>query len=38
MQENVVSVRVPRPAGDAFPARMVWRDADGKPVRAVKRR
>jgi hypothetical protein len=30
VQENVLSVHVPRGAGDAFPRRMVWRSADGR--------
>ena len=37
VHENVLRVRVPRGPGDAFPARMVWRSADGKIVRVVKR-
>lgn len=37
VRENVLSVRVPRDAGDAFPARMVWRAADGSVLRIVKR-
>jgi hypothetical protein len=32
VQNNVVSVEVPRPAPDAFPHRMVWRDAAGNVV------
>ena len=36
VQENVVSVRVPRGAGAAFPPRMVWRAADGTVVRVVR--
>ncbi len=37
VQQNVVSLRVPRGAGDAFPERMVWRDAAGKALRVVRR-
>lgn len=36
VQENVVSLRVPRGADDAFPARMVWRNKAGAVVRVVK--
>jgi hypothetical protein len=32
VHDNVISVTVPRDAGDAFPHRMVWRDAGGKVV------
>ncbi len=32
VQDNVVSLHVPRGAGDAFPHRMVWRDAAGKVI------
>lgn len=35
VRENVVGLRVPRPAEFAFNARMVWRDAAGKIVRTV---
>jgi hypothetical protein len=35
VQQNVLSVHVPRGAMDAFAARMVWRDADGRLVRVV---
>lgn len=38
VQENVVSLRVPRGAEDAFPARMVWRASDGSVVRVVEQR
>lgn len=36
VQQNVLSERVPRGAGDAFPPRMVWRAADGSVVRVVR--
>jgi hypothetical protein len=32
VQDNVLSAHVPRPAEDAFPHRMVWRDAAGQVV------
>lgn len=32
VHDNVLSVKVPRDATDAFPHRMVWRDAAGKVV------
>jgi len=35
--DNVLSVHVPREAGDAFPPRMVWRDAQGDVIRVIKR-
>ena len=38
VQENVVSLTVPRPAQDAFPTRMIWRDEDGEVVRTVDHR
>ena len=38
VQENVVSLRVPRGAGDAFPPRMVWRDAAGNARCRLQRR
>lgn len=36
VQQNVLSLRVPRGAGDAFPPRMLWRASDGKLLRIVK--
>lgn len=36
VQENVLSVRVPRGAGGAYPSRMVWHAADGTVVRVVR--
>lgn len=36
VQQNVLSLRVPRGAGDAFPPRMVWRASDGKVLRIVR--
>lgn len=36
VQQNTLSVHVPRGAGDAFPPRMIWRSAEGKIVRVVK--
>jgi hypothetical protein len=36
--DNVISLRVPRPALDAFPARMVWKGPDGQTVRVVRGR
>jgi hypothetical protein len=38
VQDNMVSLQVPRSAEDAFPAKMVWRDGDGKVVRVVRLR
>lgn len=38
VQQNVLSLRVPRGAGDAFPSRMVWRAADGAVIRVIKER
>lgn len=35
VQDNVVAFTVPRPAFDAYPKRMIWRDADGRVVRVV---
>jgi hypothetical protein len=32
VQDNAISVRIPRGAADAFPHRMVWRDAAGAVV------
>jgi len=37
VQQNVLVVHVPRGAGDALAPRMIWRSADGKVVRVVKR-
>jgi hypothetical protein len=37
VQEGVFSVRVPRGAGDAFASRTVWRGADGRVIRVVRR-
>lgn len=37
VQQNVLSVRVPRGAPDAFPPRMVWRAADGTVVHVATR-
>jgi hypothetical protein len=36
VQDNVVSFEVARSAEDAFPSKMIWRDADGKIVRVVR--
>lgn len=36
VQDNLVSFLVPRDAGDAFPATMAWRAADGSVVRRVR--
>lgn len=36
VQQNALSVHVPRGAGEAIPPRMVWRDATGKVLRVVK--
>jgi len=36
VQDNVVSVAVDRPTGDAFRTRMVWRRADGSVLRVVR--
>ena len=33
--DNVISLRVPRPAADAFPARTVWKGPDGQIVRVI---
>ena len=35
VQQNVISLRVPRGAPDAFSARMVWRAGDGRVIRVV---
>lgn len=37
VKDNVISLQVPRPAPDAFPARMVWKGADGQTIRVVRR-
>ncbi|HEX6715274.1 MAG TPA: hypothetical protein VF066_17925 [Thermoleophilaceae bacterium] len=36
VQDNMVSFDVARSAENAFPSKMVWRDADGKVVRVVR--
>jgi hypothetical protein len=36
VQDNIVSFEVARSAEDAFPSKMVWRDAGGKIVRVVR--
>lgn len=36
VQQNVISLRVPRGAGDAFPSRIVWRDSAREVVRIVR--
>ena len=36
VEQNVLSLRVPRGAGAAFSSRMVWRAADGTVVRVVE--
>jgi hypothetical protein len=36
VQDNIVSFEVARSAEDAFPGKMVWRDADGKIARVVR--
>ena len=38
VQDNMVSFDVARSAEDAFPDKMVWRDADGKVIRVVRER
>jgi hypothetical protein len=38
VKDNVISLRVPRPAEDAFPARMVWKGPDGQTVKVVRAR
>jgi len=35
VRDNVVSLRVPRPAPDAVRVRMIWRDARGRVIRVV---
>ncbi|MFN8203873.1 MAG: hypothetical protein U0S48_15005 [Solirubrobacteraceae bacterium] len=32
VHDNVLSLEVPRGAPDAFPRRMIWRDAAGKII------
>jgi hypothetical protein len=36
VQDNVISIRVNRPARDAFADPMVWKDAAGATVRVVR--
>jgi hypothetical protein len=36
VQDNIVSFTVARSAEDAFPSKMIWRDADGRVVRVVR--
>ena len=38
VEQNVLSLRVPRGVGAAFPPRMVWRAHDGAVVRVIKQR
>ena len=38
VKDNVISVQVPRPPQDAFPARMVWKGPDGQTIRVVRGR
>lgn len=35
--ENVIVVKVPRPAEDAFPQKMVWLSAQGTTIKTISR-